>query len=77
MQMFRQPIQRATQGDRLGICVTQLDPHLVERCLVASPGYLHAIYGIGNKINTVTIVECLCSSNSCCDQGLQNTVLQR
>lgn len=26
IQMFKQPVQKALQGDRLGICVTQLDP---------------------------------------------------
>ena len=26
------------QGDRAGICVTQLDPKLIERCIVCSPG---------------------------------------
>lgn len=26
------------QGDRVGICVTQLDPKLVERGLLAAPG---------------------------------------
>lgn len=46
MQMFHQPVQNATQGDRVGICVTQFDSSLVERCLVSSPGHLHAIYGI-------------------------------
>ena len=46
MQMFHKPVQTATQGDRLGICVTQFDPHLIERSLVASPGYLHATYGM-------------------------------
>lgn len=46
MQMFHQSIQSASQGDRLGICVTQFDPSLVERCLMSSPGYLHTSYGI-------------------------------
>ena len=26
------------QGDRAGICVTQLDPKLIERCIVCTPG---------------------------------------
>ena len=45
MQMFHEPVESATQGDRLGICVTQFDPSLVERCIVSSPGYLQMIYG--------------------------------
>jgi selenocysteine-specific elongation factor len=31
MQMFRKPIDRAIQGDRLGICVTNFDAKLIER----------------------------------------------
>ena len=38
MQMFRRPVQACSQGDRLGICVTQLDAKLVERGLACTPG---------------------------------------
>lgn len=38
MQMFKQPLEVARKGDRLGICVTQLDPKLLERGLVCTPG---------------------------------------
>lgn len=48
IQKFHIPVQHAIQGDRLGICVTQFDPDQVERCLVCSPGYLHATYGTNN-----------------------------
>ncbi|KAF2069618.1 hypothetical protein CYY_009066 [Polysphondylium violaceum] len=36
MQMFHKPIKRAIQGDRVGICVTQLNAKLLERGLVCS-----------------------------------------
>ena len=45
MQMFRQPVQSAKQGDRIGLCVTQFDASLLERGLVATPGYLPTIFG--------------------------------
>ena len=35
MQMFKRAVQKASQGDRLGICVTQLDAKSVERGLLA------------------------------------------
>lgn len=38
VQMFRRPVGSCRAGDRLGICVTQLDPALVERGLAAAPG---------------------------------------
>ncbi|XP_053576689.1 selenocysteine-specific elongation factor [Bombina bombina] len=44
MQMFHKPISRAVQGDRLGICVTQFDPKLLERGLVCTPESLHTIH---------------------------------
>eukprot|EP00798_Chlamydomonas_sp_ICE-L_P015847 gene15847-21974_t len=38
MQAFKRPVTKAVQGDRVGICVTQLDPTLLERGLAAAPG---------------------------------------
>jgi selenocysteine-specific elongation factor len=38
MQMFRAPVQQCSAGDRVGICVTQLDAKLIERGLAAAPG---------------------------------------
>ena len=38
MQVFKKPVQSCIQGDRAGICVTQLDPKLIERCIVCTPG---------------------------------------
>ncbi|KAF6302843.1 eukaryotic elongation factor, selenocysteine-tRNA specific [Rhinolophus ferrumequinum] len=44
MQMFHMPVTTAMQGDRLGICVTQFDPKLLERGLVCAPESLHIIH---------------------------------
>ncbi|KAM9185899.1 selenocysteine-specific elongation factor isoform 3-T3 [Dugong dugon] len=44
MQMFHMPVTSAMQGDRLGICVTQFDPKLLERGLVCAPESLHTIH---------------------------------
>lgn len=38
MQMFRRPVLRCAAGDRVGVCVTQLDPKLVERGVACAPG---------------------------------------
>jgi len=38
MQMFRKPVQVAKQGDRVGICVAQLDATQIERGLACTPG---------------------------------------
>ncbi|EFA75193.1 Selenocysteine-specific elongation factor [Heterostelium album PN500] len=37
MQMFHKPVKKASQGDRVGICVTQLDANLLERGLLCTP----------------------------------------
>ncbi|XP_029005987.1 selenocysteine-specific elongation factor isoform X1 [Betta splendens] len=44
VQMFRKPVSGATQGDRVGVCVTQFDPKLLERGLVCTPGSLRTLY---------------------------------
>ena len=38
MQMFRRPIDVLRQGDRAGVCVSNLDSSLVERGLLCTPG---------------------------------------
>lgn len=38
IEMFRQPLMRATTGDRLGICITQFDSKQMERGLLSAPG---------------------------------------
>ncbi|KAI3370139.1 hypothetical protein L3Q82_024927, partial [Scortum barcoo] len=44
VQMFRKPVSGAMQGDRVGVCVTQFDPKLLERGVVCTPGSLRTIY---------------------------------
>lgn len=38
IQMFKKPVQKARQGDRVGICVTQLGADQLERGIACSPG---------------------------------------
>lgn len=42
--MFRKPVPSAMQGDRVGVCVTQFDPKLLERGVVCTPDSLHTIH---------------------------------
>lgn len=44
VQMFRKPVTGAMQGDRVGVCVTQFDPKLLERGVVCAPGSLHTLF---------------------------------
>jgi selenocysteine-specific elongation factor len=43
MQMFHTPVNLAVQGDRVGICVTQLDAKLLERGIAADPGSVYTL----------------------------------
>lgn len=38
MQMFHQSVKRAKQGDRVGVCVTNLDSKAIERGVLCTPG---------------------------------------
>ena len=53
MQMFHQAVDSAIQGDRLGICVTQFDPKLLERGIACTPGALPMAYGLIVNIDKV------------------------
>ncbi|XP_061147641.1 selenocysteine-specific elongation factor [Syngnathus typhle] len=44
IQMFRKPVSGAMQGDRVGVCVTQFDPKLLERGLVCTPSSLRTVF---------------------------------
>ena len=46
--MFKQPLQKALQGDRLGICVTQLDPKVKV--------YFYTRHKRKNLIKTMSII---------------------
>lgn len=57
MQMFRHPVDKATQGDRLGLCVTQFEPKLLERGLVSVPNFIPTIYAGIIGINQIKFYQ--------------------
>ncbi|XP_069688405.1 selenocysteine-specific elongation factor [Periplaneta americana] len=44
IQMFKKPVDRAMQGDRIGLCVTQFDPKQLERGIASMPGYVTFVW---------------------------------
>ncbi|KAI9208924.1 eukaryotic elongation factor, selenocysteine-tRNA-specific [Polychytrium aggregatum] len=53
MQSFKKPVTTVAQGDRVGICVTKLEPSLVERGMLAAPGsviFAHAALATAKRI---------------------------
>lgn len=64
MQMFKHPIEKATQGDRVGICVTQFDPKLLERGLVCSPSSVPTVIAGIIKIKKISYFKGSITSKS-------------
>lgn len=60
MQMFHMPVTSAMQGDRLGICVTQFDPKLLERGLVCAPESLHTVHAAIISVEKIPYFRGLC-----------------
>ncbi|XP_045614553.2 selenocysteine-specific elongation factor [Procambarus clarkii] len=54
MQMFRQPVDKVSQGDRVGICVTQFDPKQLERGLVGTPGFIQTAFGVLAEVTKIS-----------------------
>ncbi|KAH8416235.1 hypothetical protein KR222_011728 [Zaprionus bogoriensis] len=46
IQRFRQPVAQAVAGDRIGLCVTQFNAKLLERGIIAQPGYLKCVHAL-------------------------------
>lgn len=54
MQMFRQPVEKVSQGDRAGICMTQFDPKLLERGVVGTPGVIKTVFGVIAQVSKIS-----------------------
>lgn len=64
MQMFHKPVQRAVQGDRLGICVAGLDAKAVERGAAAAPGTVPSLSNVIALVKKVRFFRGECPSQS-------------
>lgn len=64
IQMFKKPINKAVQGDRVGICLTQFDPKTFERGAVCSPGYMETVDIAIATVNKIPYFKGKCATNS-------------
>jgi selenocysteine-specific elongation factor len=64
MQMFKKPVKLAKQGDRVGICVTHLDPKSIERGVAATPGTVPQLTTVLCLVKKVRFFKTPCKSNS-------------
>ena len=64
MQMFRKPVKTAVQGDRLGICVTNLDSTNIERSIAAAPGSIPRLHMAICMVKKVRYFNNKCKSSA-------------
>uniref|UniRef100_A0A1B6DV18 Selenocysteine-specific elongation factor n=3 Tax=Clastoptera arizonana TaxID=38151 RepID=A0A1B6DV18_9HEMI len=64
MQVYRKSVEKAEQGDRVGICITQLDAKLLERCILCQPGYVPLAYAVIINANMVKYFKTNISSKA-------------
>jgi len=53
IQVFRKPVEKASQGDRCGICISNFDAKLFERGIVCTPNHAKTAYAVIIKVNKI------------------------
>uniref|UniRef100_A0A1I8PPE9 Tr-type G domain-containing protein n=1 Tax=Stomoxys calcitrans TaxID=35570 RepID=A0A1I8PPE9_STOCA len=64
MQMFRRPVQKASMGDRVGICLTQFNAKSMERGILCQVGYMQLIYAAVIQCNVIEFYKYAIKSKS-------------
>jgi selenocysteine-specific elongation factor len=64
MQIYKKPVEKAYQGDRCAICVTNLDAKLIERGIACAPNYVKNSYAIIIKFSMIKYFKHAISSGS-------------
>lgn len=64
IQLFRKPVKAIIQGDRAAICVSNLDPQLIERGIAATPSSISPISTALCLLKKVRYFTLPCKSNS-------------
>jgi selenocysteine-specific elongation factor len=64
MQMFHKSVKSAKQGDRVGICVTNLDSTKIERGIAAAPGSVPLLQSALCLVKKIRFFKGDCKSNT-------------
>ena len=64
MQMFKRPVQSASQGDRLGLCVTQLDAKALERGIACTLGHVTLVQQALISVRQIRFHKAQCKTKS-------------
>jgi len=62
--MFRRPVKVAVQGDRVALCLTNLDPKLIERGVACAPGSVPLLSSVICLVKKIRFFRLPCKSNS-------------
>jgi len=64
MQMFKEPVQHASKGDRVAVCLANLDPTLLERGVLTTPGSVPSTSAVIALVRKVKYFPLECPSGS-------------
>ncbi|XP_001362069.1 selenocysteine-specific elongation factor [Drosophila persimilis] len=64
MQIFRENVSSASMGDRIGLCVTQFNAKLLERGVIAEPGYLKLVFAVCLQLRPIRYYKHVIRSKS-------------
>ena len=64
MQMFRKSVRTAGQGDRVGLCVSNLDPASIERSIAVQPGTVPLLSTVICLVKKVRFFRQICKSDT-------------
>ncbi len=64
MQMFHKNVKLAKQGDRLGMCVTNLDATTIERGIAVEPGSVLLLRSVLCLVKKIRFFKGICKSNT-------------
>ena len=64
IQVFRKPVEKANQGDRCGICLTNLDSKLIERGIASSPNYVKNAFALVINLKIIKYFKATIQSGS-------------
>lgn len=64
IQVFRKPVEKAFEGDRCGVCISNFDSKQFERGVVCSPGYIKNAYGVIINVEKIKYYKSAITSGS-------------
>ena len=64
MQMFKKPVNAVSQGDRVGVCVTQLDAKSLERGIACTHGHVTLIHSALVSVRQIRYFKAACKTGS-------------